>query len=295
MDEVVTEIVTLLSKTTGRIVVTGVGKSALIGQKMVATFNSTGTKSIFIHAADALHGDLGAIQKDDSVICISKSGETQEIKVLLPHLKKRDLLIIGMVSKKGSFLDTMADFSIYIPIEKEADPNNLAPTASTTAQLAMGDALAMALQSLNKFTSDHFAENHPGGNLGKMLHTMVKDISTKNAKPFVNKSTLINQVILTMTSARLGASAVVDEQNNILGIITDGDLRRMLQKIGYNENTVAQEIMNNSPKSVSSNLLASEAMKLMHTFAVSQLLVVDENGLYDGIIHLHDLIREGIE
>ncbi len=293
VNEEMADVVDFLSKLSGRIVMTGVGKSALIGQKIVATMNSTGTKAIFIHAADAIHGDLGAIHNDDAVICISKSGETQELKAFLPHLKNRKIPIIAFVSKRQSFLDNIADHSIYIPVEKEADPNNLAPTASTTAQLAIGDAIAMALQSLNNFTAQHFAENHPGGSLGKFLHTKVVDISSKNNKPQVSLNTPINEIIFVISSSRLGATAVVDEYGMLIGIITDGDLRRMLQNIGYNNDIIAQNIVTKNPKTIEQNELAIEAMHSMHKYAVSQLIVTNQ-GKYEGIIHFHDLIREGI-
>ncbi len=277
----------------GRVIITGIGKSAIIAQKIVATLNSTGTQSIFLHAADAIHGDLGLIHTDDAVICISKSGDTTELKVLLPYIKMRGNKVISMVSNLQSYLAQNADFCIYLPIRHEADPNNLAPTASTAVQLAMGDAIAVALLNLKGFTSQHFAQLHPGGNLGKILHTKVKDISSKNAKPSIKEDEVINNIIIEITSSRLGATAVIDDQKFILGIITDGDLRRMLQNIEYNKNIKASEIMSTNPKTIEANALAIDAMRKMQEQSVSQLLVV-ENGFYDGIIHIHDLIREGI-
>ncbi len=277
----------------GRVIITGIGKSALIAQKIVATLNSTGTQSIFLHAADAVHGDLGLIHKDDAVVCISKSGDTEELKVLLPYIKMRGNKVISMVSNLQSYLAENSDYCIYLPISHEADPNNLAPTASTTVQLAMGDAIAVALLSLKGFTPQHFAQLHPGGNLGKILYTRVKDISAKNASPSVSKDEVINNIIIMITSSRLGATAVVDEANEVLGIITDGDLRRMLQNITYNKDIKARDIMTAQPKTIAGDALAIDAMRKMQELKLSQLLVVDE-GKYSGIIHIHDLIREGI-
>jgi arabinose-5-phosphate isomerase len=277
----------------GRVIVTGIGKSALIAQKIVATLNSTGTQSIFLHAADAVHGDLGLIHKDDAVIFISKSGDTEELKVLLPYIKMRGNKVISMVSNLHSYLAENADYCIYLPISHEADPNNLAPTASTTVQLAMGDAIAVALLNLKGFTPQHFAQLHPGGNLGKILYTRVKDISSKNARPSVGPDEAINNIIIMITSSRLGATAVVNDDNVVLGIITDGDLRRMLQNIAYNKDIKAHDIMNSHPKTIDADALAIDAMRKMQELSVSQLLVVD-GSKYSGIVHIHDLIREGI-
>jgi arabinose-5-phosphate isomerase len=277
----------------GRIVITGIGKSAIIAQKIVATLNSTGSQSIFLHAADAVHGDLGIIHEDDAVICISKSGDTSELKVLISLIKNRGNKIISIVCNKNSFLANQADYCIYLPMDKEADPNNLAPTTSTILQLAIGDAIAIALLELRGFTPQHFALLHPGGNLGKMLYTKVKDISYKNEKPKVLFSEQINQIIITITSSRLGATAVIDNENKLIGIITDGDLRRMLQKIGYNQSTTAEEIMSPNPKTIEATALAIDAMNAMQSQSISQLIVI-ENEKYEGIIHIHDLIREGI-
>jgi arabinose-5-phosphate isomerase len=276
----------------GKIVVTGIGKSAIIGQKMVATFNSTGSKAVFMHAADAVHGDLGQIDKHDVVICLSKSGDTAELKVLLPILKAMGNTTIAMVSNATSFLASQCDLCLLLPVEKEADPNNLAPTASTIAQLAMGDALAMALLHLKGFSSKDFALLHPGGNLGKMLYTTVADLAYKNAKPFVSPEAVIKDVIITISSGRLGATAVTDDNRQLLGIITDGDLRRMLMNQNFNEEIRAQQIMSPAPKTISSQALAVEALEQMRAQSISQLLV-EENGKYAGIIHMHDLIREG--
>jgi len=286
------EAVNTLFACEGKIVVTGIGKSAIIGQKMVATFNSTGSKAVFMHAADAVHGDLGQIDKHDVVICLSKSGETAELKVLLPILKAMGNTTIAMVSNASSFLANQCDLCLLLPVEKEADPNNLAPTASTIVQLAMGDALAMALLHLKGFSSKDFALLHPGGNLGKILYTTVADLAYKNAQPFVSPEAVIKDVILTISSGRLGATAVTDDNRQLLGIITDGDLRRMLMNQNFNEEIRAQQIMSPAPKTISSEALAVEALEQMRAQSISQLLVED-NGKYAGIIHMHDLIREG--
>jgi arabinose-5-phosphate isomerase len=277
----------------GRVIITGIGKSAIIGQKIVATLNSTGTQAIFLHAADAIHGDLGLIHQDDTVICISKSGDTEELKVLLPYIKMRGNKIISMVSNAQSYLANHSDYCIYLPISHEADPNNLAPTASTAVQLAMGDAIAVALLNLKGFTPQHFAQLHPGGSLGKVLYTKVKDISYKNAKPSVSPDEVINNIIITITSSRLGATAVIDENDALQGIITDGDLRRMLQHKEYSKELRASEIMSVQPKTIEADALAIDAMRKMQEMSVSQLIVLDQ-GTYAGIIHIHDLIREGI-
>lgn len=286
------EAVKLLYACQGKLVVTGIGKSAIIGQKMVATFNSTGSKAVFMHAADAVHGDLGQIDKSDVVICLSKSGDTAELKVLLPILKAMGNTTIAMVSNASSFLANQCDLCLLLPVEKEADPNNLAPTASTVAQLAMGDALAMALLHLKGFSSKDFALLHPGGNLGKMLYTTVGDLAYKNAQPFVHAGALIKDVILTISSGRLGATAVTDENKKILGIITDGDLRRMLMNQSFGDHIKAEQIMSAHPKTISGQALAVEALEHMRLLSISQLLV-EENQQYKGIIHMHDLIREG--
>lgn len=275
-----------------RIVVTGIGKSAIIGQKMVATFNSTGSKAVFMHAADAVHGDLGQIDKSDVVICISKSGETAELKVLLPILKAMGNKTIAMVSNEASFLAYQCDLCLLLPVEKEADPNNLAPTASTAAQLAMGDALAIALLHLRGFSSSDFALLHPGGNLGKMLYTTVADLSCKNAKPIVLPTDKIKDVILSISSGRLGATAVADTNGKLLGIVTDGDLRRMLMKYTFNEELTAQDIMTSHPRTIYAQALAVTALEQMRALSISQLIVV-EGDHYAGIIHMHDLMKEG--
>ncbi len=278
----------------GRVVVTGVGKSSLVGQKIVATLNSTGTPALFMHAADAVHGDLGMLKEEDVVVCISKSGETSEIKILVTVLKNFGNRIIAMTSNIDSFLANKSDFVLYIPIDKEAEPNNLAPTASSIAQMAMGDALAAALMSLKGFSSKQFAKFHPGGSLGKQLYLKVSDIFVKNEKPFVRSDANIKKVIVEITSKRLGVAAVLNSEDKLVGIITDGDLRRMLEKNINIEEVKAKDIMTKSPKTILSEELAVFALELMRTKSITQLIVVDESDDFVGVIHIHDLIREGI-
>lgn len=277
----------------GRLVVTGIGKSALIGQKVAATLNSTGTPALFMHAADAIHGDLGMVQKGDAVLCLSKSGETPEIKVLLPLVKSMGAPLIGMVANPGSYLGRHADYLLHTPCPQEADPNNLAPTASTTAQVAMGDALATALLALRGFTPTDFAQFHPGGSLGKQLYLRVADIYPHNEKPKVYLNDSIQQSILEMTTKRLGATAVLDQENRLCGVITDGDLRRMLEKRREIDGLQAKDIMTPSPKTISKEALAVKALERMRRHSITQLLVAEEQR-YLGIVHLHDLIREGL-
>lgn len=276
----------------GRVIISGVGKSAIIAQKIVATFNSTGTPSIFMHAADAIHGDLGIIQTDDLVICISKSGNTSEIKVLVPFLKQAGNILIGMVGDLSSYLAQQADFVLDTTIEVEACPHNLAPTTSTTAQLAMGDALAVSLLECREFSSKDFAKYHPGGSLGKRLYLKVKDLYTHNTKPQVSTDSSIKEVIVEITKNRLGAVTVV-ENNSIAGIITDGDIRRMMEKHNSFEQLTAKDIMGKSPRQIESVELAINALEIMRSNNITQL-VVSDNGVYKGIIHLHDLLKEGI-
>lgn len=286
-------VVELILKSKGRVVITGIGKSAIVAQKIVATLNSTGTPSIFMHAADAIHGDLGNIQKDDVVICISKSGSTPEIKVLAPLVKSFDNTLVAITGDVNSFLAKQAHFVLNTFVETEACPNNLAPTSSTTAQMAMGDALAVCLLKQRGFTSKDFAKYHPGGALGKKLYLRVEDISSQNEKPVVNSNQTLKEVIVEISSKRLGVAAVVDN-NKLIGIVTDGDLRRMLGKdLDINQLTV-KDIMSTSPKTIQQNSLAIEALHYMEDKSISQLLVVDENNAYLGVIHLHDLLREGI-
>ncbi len=276
----------------GRVILTGIGKSAHIASKIVSTMNSTGTPAIFMHAADAIHGDLGIIREQDIVICISKSGETPEIKVLIPLLKNTGNLLIAMVGNKESYLAKQADLILNTYVEKEACPNNLAPTASTTAQLAMGDALSVCLLECKEFTAKDFAKYHPGGSLGKQLYLRVADLYINNEKPQVLPDTTIEEVILEISSKRLGTTAVV-ENDKLIGIITDGDLRRMLQKTSNINGIRANEIMSLNPRQISEDMLAVDALDLMRKNNITQLIVT-ENQIYKGIIHLHDILKEGI-
>lgn len=285
------KIVTLLFESKGRVVVTGIGKSAIIANKMVATFNSTGTPSLFMHAADAIHGDLGMIQYNDVIICISKSGNTPEIKVLAPLLKQSGNILIAMVGNTDSYLAKQADYVLDTTIEIEACPNNLAPTTSTTAQLAMGDALAVCLLECREFSSKDFAKYHPGGALGKKLYLKVEDLSLQNEKPQVGPNENLSKVILEISSKRLGMTTVVDD-HKLVGVITDGDLRRLMAK-GFNNEMLAKEIMGLNPKTIQKDELAVQALEIMKENNITQLIVMDGNS-YSGVIHLHDLIREGI-
>lgn len=282
-----------IARSKGRLIVSGIGKSAIIAQKIVATLNSTGTPSVFMHAADAIHGDLGMIQADDIVLLISKSGDSPEIKVLAPLVKNFGNTLIGMVGNMQSYLAQHSDIVLNSTVEQEACPNNLAPTSSTTAQMVMGDALAVCLMELKGFGSGDFAKYHPGGTLGKRLYLRVEDLAAQNAKPKVLPGATLKEVIVEMTEKRLGATAVVDEKNNILGIITDGDLRRMLEKTDSFKNLQAKDIMSSRPKTIGSDVLAVLALEEMRNIGISQLLV-EQNGVYAGIIHLHDLVKEGI-
>ena len=277
----------------GRLVVSGIGKSAIIAQKIVATLNSTGTPSIFLHAADSIHGDLGMIQQEDVVMVISKSGESSEIKVLVPLVKNFGNTLIAMVGSIESYLARSADLILNTTVSQEACPNNLAPTSSTTAQLVMGDALAVVLMEVKGFNSDDFARFHPGGTLGKKLYLHVSDLYKNNERPKVNADANLKEVILEISKKRLGTTAVVDAQEKLLGIITDGDLRRMLEKDVNLASVTASEIMTVNPKTVRADALAVEALDLLRQYDISQLAVTD-GGRYLGIIHLHDLIREGL-
>ncbi len=277
----------------GRLVVSGIGKSAIIAQKIVATLNSTGTPSIFMHAADAIHGDLGMIQKEDMVLVISKSGDSPEIKVLAPLIKNFGNTLIGMAGNTESYLATHCDILLNTTIIQEACPNNLAPTTSTTAQMVMGDALAVCLMEMKGFNSDDFARFHPGGTLGKKLYLRVSDLMILNQKPSVKPSATIKEVIVEITRKRLGAAAVTDDEGIVEGIITDGDLRRMLEKNDTINILKARDIMSRSPRLINADALAVEALEMMRNNNISQLLVIEHNK-YAGIIHLHDLIREGI-
>ena len=278
---------------TGRVVVSGIGKSAVIAQKIVATLNSTGTPSVFMHAADAIHGDLGMIQQGDIVLMISKSGDSPEIKVLIPFIKNFGNILIGIVGNERSFLAQQSDILLNTTVKAEACPNNLAPTTSTTAQMVMGDALAVCLMELKGFNSADFAKFHPGGILGKKLYLRVDDISVRNERPCVFADSTIREVIVEMTQKRLGAAVVTDKQERIIGIITDGDLRRMLEKTDSFDQLKAKDIMTTKPKTIEGSALAVNALDHMRTSNISQL-VVEADGIYTGIIHVHDLLKEGI-
>ncbi|WP_117880580.1 KpsF/GutQ family sugar-phosphate isomerase [Aureibaculum luteum] len=284
--------VKFILKSKGRVIVTGIGKSANIATKIVATLNSTGTPSIFMHAADAIHGDLGIVQKDDIVICISKSGNTPEIKVLLPLIKDSKNKIIAITGNLESYLAMQADFVLNSFVEQEACPNNLAPTTSTTAQLVMGDALAICLLEMKDFTSKDFAKYHPGGTLGKRLYLRVSDLIEKNTKPIVKPDDSITTVIIEISEKRLGATAVI-ENGAIIGIITDGDIRRMLRNNNNFTHLTAKEIMGKNPKVIGSDAMAVAALNIMESNNITQLLVADGEE-YKGVVHLHDLIKEGI-
>lgn len=292
LDESFVKAVKLLASSNGRTVFTGIGKSANIAQKIVATFNSTGSPAIFMHAADAVHGDLGNVLEDDVVVFLSKSGETPEIKVLISLIKQFKNPIIAICGNANGELAKKADVFLDTSVDKEACPNNLAPTTSTTAQLAMGDALAVALLSLKGFEPKDFAQYHPGGNLGKRLYATVSDLIVKNEKPAVSSNSSIEETIIEISSKRLGATAVLD--NGILkGIITDGDIRRMLQNGLHNLPKSAGKIVKNKPICIDEEKLAVKALELMQEKSISQLLVLRKND-YVGVLHLHDLIREGI-
>lgn len=286
------KIIHLIIKSKGRVIVTGIGKSAIIAQKIVATFNSTGTPAIFMHAADAVHGDLGMIQKEDIVICISKSGNTPEIKVLTPLLKHTGNVIIGMVGQLDSELAMQADFILNTTVAREACPHNLAPTTSTTAQLAMGDALAVCLLHTRNFHEADFAKYHPGGTLGKRLYLKAGDIALKNQKPQIHPSASVKDVIIEISQNRLGAVVVI-EGDVVLGIITDGDIRRMLENHTNLADIKASDLMNTNPKKIDKEVLALNALEVIKENNITQLLVTDA-GNYFGMIHLHDLLQEGI-
>lgn len=285
--------VEVIYQSKGRLVVSGIGKSAIVAQKVVATFNSTGTPSLFMHAADAIHGDLGMIQKDDVVMIISKSGESPEIKVLVPLIKNFGNKLIAIVGNIESFLAVQSDIVLNTTVSKEACPNNLAPTSSTTVQMVMGDALAVALMELAGFSGQDFAKYHPGGNLGKRMYLRVENLYSNNEKPKVLPTASLKQVIVEITEKRLGVTAVVDKENKVTGIITDGDLRRMLEKSSNIEGIQAKDILSLNPKTIQPDVLAVQALELMRKNDISQL-IVEEMGTYLGILHLHDLIREGI-
>lgn len=293
LDQEFADAVALIFNSKGRVILTGIGKSAIIAQKIVSTLNSTGTPAIFMHAADAIHGDLGTIMENDIVICISKSGNSPEIKVLVPLIKKMRNTLIGLTASRISFLGKEADYVIHAKADKEACPNNLAPTTSTTTQLVMGDAIAIALLELHGFTSTDFAKFHPGGTLGKKLYLQVKDIIQLHDKPMVTPTAPVREVIIEISKKMLGVAAVV-ENNKLMGIVTDGDIRRMLEKNDILTGLTARDIMNSNPKLVNENEMAVAAMDILESYSISQLLAVDDNGSYTGVVHLHDLIKEGI-
>lgn len=293
VNETFGDVVALIHQSKGRVVISGIGKSAIIAQKITATMNSTGTPALFMHAADAIHGDLGMIQEEDVVIIISKSGESPEIKALVPLIRNFGNKIIAISGHPGSYLSQQADYLLDTTVEKEACPNNLAPTTSTTAQMVMGDALAICLLHLKGFTASDFARFHPGGSLGKRMYLSVSDLMRSNDLPVVPSNAPLKTVILEISGKRLGATAVLDGAHKLAGIITDGDLRRMLESDRDVTTVTAEQIMTASPKSVSSQTLAVEALQILKEFNITQLPVVDE-GNYVGMIHLHDIVREGI-
>ena len=286
--------VAAIAASPGRLVLTGIGKSAIVAQKIVATLNSTGTHALFLHAADAIHGDLGCIGPHDHVLCLSKSGETAEIKVLVPLLKNFGNPLIAMTANRQSTLARQADYLLWTPIAQEADPNNLAPTASTTSQMALGDALAVALLTYKGFSTHDFAKFHPGGALGKQLYLRVRDLYALHERPVVGPEATLHEVILEISSKRLGATAVLDEDGHLLGIVTDGDLRRMLARGAADYSALhARDLLTASPKTITPNALAVDALVLLREHAITQLVVL-EDGQYLGMVHLHDLVREGL-
>ena len=284
--------VSLIYNSKGRVIITGIGKSAIIANKIVATLNSTGTPSVFMHAADAIHGDLGLILEDDVVICISKSGNTPEIMVLVPFIKNAHNTLIAITGNNSSFLAQQADFILNAYVAQEACPNNLAPTTSTTAQLVIGDALAICLSEMKGFKENDFAKFHPGGSLGKKLHLRVKDLLSKNLKPAVDFDESFKNIVDEISKKMLGATAVL-KNGLAVGIITDGDLRRFFSKNSDSKSVKASDLMSSSPKKINSEILASEALKLMNKNKITQLIVEDKNN-YLGIIHLHNILNEGI-
>lgn len=284
--------VTKIMECKGRVVITGIGKSAIIAQKIVATLNSTGTPSMFLHAAEAVHGDLGMLLPEDIVICISKSGNSPEIKVLAPLLKRFGNILIGMTADKNSYLAKESHHILHAYVENEACPNNLAPTNSTTAQLVLGDALAVCLMELRNFKSEDFAKFHPGGALGKKLLLRVRDMLDTTHKPMVSPDASIKRVIMEISEKRLGVTAVI-ENNNVIGIVTDGDIRRMLNQRDQFSDLCAKDIMTKNPKSIDSSILVSEALDILENNSITQLVVIDNND-YKGILHLHDILKEGI-
>ena len=292
LNEEFSDSVNCILESKGRVIVSGIGKSAIIAAKIVATLNSTGTPAIFMHAGDAIHGDLGTIQENDVVICISKSGSTPEIKMLVPLIKRGSNKLIGMTGNLESYLAKEADFVLNTFVAKEACPNNLAPTTSTTAQMVIGDALAICLLEIKGFTSKDFAKYHPGGALGKRLYLRVSDIVVNNQRPEVDSNTSVKEVIVEISKKMLGVTAV-SEKGKLVGIVTDGDIRRMLNKHDNISGLIAKDIMTSNPKTISVDVMAVEALELMQNKGISQLLGVKDNK-YVGVVHLHNLINEGI-
>ncbi len=294
IDETFLEVLDLIYNSKGRLIVTGIGKSAIIGTKIVATMNSTGTPAIFMHAADAIHGDLGIVQPDDVVLCISKSGNTPEIKVLVPLIARMGNKIIAMVSNVDSFLAQHADYVIRATVDKESDPNNLAPTSSTTTQLVMGDALAVCLLQMRGFSQEQFALYHPGGSLGKRLYLRVSDVMDLNVRPVVGMNESIQNTIINISQNRLGATVVLDGKGELQGIITDGDVRRMVEKgIHAGDKIAAKDIMSRNPKQIDINDMAVNAFNMMQKNKITSVVVMKE-GRYVGLVHIHDILREGI-
>ena len=287
------EVLDIIFNSKGRLIITGIGKSAIIGNKIVATMNSTGTPAIFMHAADAIHGDLGIIQPDDVVMCISKSGNTPEIKVLVPLIKRMGNKLIGMVSSIDSYLAQQSDYLIRTTVNAEACPNNLAPTSSTTTQLVMGDAMAVCLLKMRGFSQEDFAKYHPGGSLGKRLYLRVNDLIDRDVKPCVMKNENIQNAIINISQNRLGATVVLDDNEKLLGIITDGDVRRMVEKGTPITALQAKDIMSHNPKTIESSELAVNAFNIMQKNKITSVVVLEE-GKYIGLIHIHDILREGI-
>ena len=292
LDDDFAEVVELILENKGNLVFSGIGKSAIIAQKIVATMNSTGTTAVFMHAADAIHGDLGMVREGDIVVILSKSGETPEIKVLVPLIKLRGNKIVAMVGNRQSYLASQADFILDVTVDEEAVPGSLAPTSSTTAQLVMGDALALILMRCRGFSTEDFAKFHPGGALGKQLYLRVKDLYVRNERPEVGPDDSLTRVIIEMTHKRLGATVVMQDEQ-LLGIITDGDLRRMLMKYPNIEQVKASQIMTSHPKTIDEDALVVDALHKMRENSITQLPVVCD-GKYLGIIHLHDILKEGI-
>lgn len=293
LDSAFEELVKVIAECKGRLVVSGIGKSAIIAQKIVATLNSTGSPALFMHAADAIHGDLGMVQENDMVMVISKSGESPEIKVLVPLIKNFGNSLIAMTGNLQSYLASQSRYVLNTTVEQEACPNGLAPTTSTAAQLAMGDALAICLMEYKGFGTEQFAKFHPGGMLGKKLYLRVGELSERNEKPKVGENASLKELIIEISQKRLGSTAVLNSNEELIGVVTDGDLRRMLEKRSTLEGIRAKDIMTHHPKTIEAEALAVEALDLLRKFDITQLLVVNK-GKYEGVIHLHDLVREGI-